>query len=205
MALRTIQTEELVHMYIRTGTDAIQRILLLLLGAGVAVGSCVTAAFPEWKIWNKWEFLQAIGTGFCSDSYGSTLLNLMSGTMLWFAVILLLGVSLVGYPTVYGVLLLRGIALGSVLVTLYQQQGAAGILTACVFVVPFALAVTFLYAAEICSAAACSAWLQRLAGGEWAEKPCTLKTAGIRLFLFAAGILLLCIVQAAMMQYCKVA
>ena len=63
-------------------------------------------------------------------------------SMLWLAILAILGLSVFGVPAAVLTLMLRGSAIGAILSELYHNNGFAGIMTVLLFIMPYVLVGT---------------------------------------------------------------
>lgn len=122
---------------------------VLTVLAGTAAGSVLEVLYPGWQLWQNAVFRQ--GIGIAGGSFG----GLAGCAFLGLAVLAVLGLSMLGAAGAYAVLLCRGMAVGAVLAELYAN-GFAGMLTAVLFVMPYAFGtvlVLLLAARETCRSA----------------------------------------------------
>jgi hypothetical protein len=122
--------------------------LFYLLGGiviiGVISGSVLAVLHPDWSLWENIVFRQGMGTYAASLPFWKMLTYNTCAALLWMMILAALGISMYGMPASSVVLLFRGMAIGALLSMLYVQQGIAGILTAVLFVVPYAISGTLL-------------------------------------------------------------
>ncbi len=173
-----------------TSKSAASPLLLLFILAGVIIGSIGCVTLPECALWENSLFRQGIGTDPAAYPFGFLLLRAVGIPLLWMLLALLIGMSLVGVPFSYALLLFRGMALGTVLAQLYLIQGVTGCLTALLFVMPYALAGIFLYATGMRESLRLSSGMFRFLCLDRGEKP------ELRLYLirYAVLLLFLCII-----------
>lgn len=131
--------------------------LFLPILAGCILGSVLFACSPLEEFWQNALFRQGMGTG--GTAFPNLLMELCIVPLLWLLCMAVSGTSWIGMPLVYGLLVSRGMALGTVLCRLYMLQGVAGFLTAFLFVMPYALCSTFVYLIGADKALQCTAVL----------------------------------------------
>ncbi len=168
-----------------TGNAGLMR-CLLLTAAGVIMGSVLYAAYPAASLWQNPLFRQGMGTDPAAHTLLRMLAELCAVPLFWLFCTAVCGVSLAGKPLAYGLLLLRGTALGALLCGVYSQQGAAGFLTAVLFIMPFALCSLLLFVVGIKEALRLSASLLRMLAGN-REETLSVRSYVVR-FLVLAGV-----------------
>lgn len=117
--------------------------LFLPILAGCVLGSVLFACSPLEEFWQNCIFRQGMGTGV--TDFQELLTELCAVPLLWLLCMAVSGTSWIGMPLVYGLLVCRGMALGTVLCRVYMLQGIAGLLTAVLFVMPYALCSLLIY------------------------------------------------------------
>lgn len=118
-------------------------LLLLLVLAGTAAGSVLSAVYPACPLWQNVLFRQGMGVFTDDGSFLAVLWQVAGVSLLWLTLYALSGISLAGALFAAGFLLLRGAALGVVLGELYRALGLAGLPGAVLFVMPYALITAF--------------------------------------------------------------
>ncbi|MBP0972491.1 MAG: hypothetical protein J5851_01135 [Oscillospiraceae bacterium] len=121
--------------------------------AGTVTGSILAMLYPAWPLWQNIAFRQGMGLE------SLRFLHLFGLASLALAVTAVSGLSVPGMAGAFGAVFCKGMALGAVLAGLYRNGGPGGLLTAMLFVMPFALGsiVLLLFAAR--EACACACWL----------------------------------------------
>ena len=159
---------------------------------GVAAGSILRMYCPAWDIWEELLFRQ--GLWVTDGSFGGLLFRCSAGVLFWTAVLAALGLSVVGTPAALAVMGLRGAAVGAVLAELYAGQGIRGVLAALLFVVPYALAETFLLLLAARETIRCTGQLRACLMGREDEP------FSARLYALRFGILLFLMTGVALVQ-----
>lgn len=175
-------------------------IMWLALFTGTAVGSVLWVLFPDTELWQTPLLRQGIGTEMAAFEMPAILWELCGVPLVWLIFMAVLGTSLCGRPAACMLLLLRGAAIGAVLCGIYHTQGAAGILTACLFVIPFALTGICLFLLAAREASRFSAALCACVLHDSAEKP-VIRPYLLRFLVLAGGLLLSGTVQNLWLQY----
>lgn len=119
--------------------------LFLPVLAGCILGSVLFARYAENAIWQSCLLRQGLGAEVAV--FPAMLGTICAVPLFWLLCTAVCGTSLAAAPLAYGLLCLRGMALGAVLCGVYIQQAAAGVLTALLFIMPYALCSTILFAA----------------------------------------------------------
>lgn len=161
----------------------------LSIFAGTVSGSVLNAAFPSVGVLHSSLFRQGMGTDMQASGVGIMMLELCCIPLFCLVCAAVLGTSLAGKPLGFGMLFLRGMALGTVLCELYLARGASGFLTALLFVMPFAAAGMFLFMLAAREMGRFSSALLRCVLGNGGDIP-ELRLYMLR-FLVLAGFLLL--------------
>lgn len=161
--------------------------LLLMLTAGVMLGSCLCAVFPGWQLWQSGVFRQGMGTAYPQVGFGMLFLQLLVFSGIWVAFLALSGISLAGYPISLGIFFFRGAAIGSLLEEIYRQQGILGVITILAFVLPHALAGTWILMNAAHEGIVFSRWLRGLVQGCTLGDACSLRAFAVRYLLLAAA------------------
>lgn len=117
-------------------------VLFLAVFAGVMLGSILRAFYPTWTIWENTTFLQGMGLDIISPH--GKIFHYILTPFFWLAVLGALGLSAVGLAGAPCVLFLRGTALGAILEVLYVSDGIKGVLTALLFIMPYAFSATII-------------------------------------------------------------
>ncbi|MDE5768237.1 MAG: hypothetical protein K2H82_02510, partial [Oscillospiraceae bacterium] len=117
---------------------------VVMIAAGVVLGSVLRALHPTWGIWEHPLFLQGIGLA-VSPEHGKLMYYVFT-PVCCLAVFAALGLSAVGIAGVPFLLILRGSAVGAVLELLYTTYGIRGIVTALLFIMPYVCVATLLMA-----------------------------------------------------------
>ena len=134
--------------------------LFALMAVCTAAGSVLAALYPGWAVWQMPLCRQ--GMGIVPD--GRLLCECMIYPLVYLGISALLGLSAWGEAG--GLLLaLRGMMLGGVLTGLYRTGGAAGVMTAVLFVVPYACAAGLVQAAGVCRAGENAGCMRRMLTG----------------------------------------
>ncbi len=176
-------------------------LLLVPVLLGTIGGSILSVLHSAWTIWDHCLFQQGMGLAAVSLPIGSMLLRCVLIPLLWLLFFAALGLSAAGAPAAMVLLVLRGAALGSELCKTYVSQGMAGILTAMVFVMPYAFLSTLLFvvaAREVLR----NSW--QIAGCVFrCSENCqlSLKLCGIRYLVLAAALLVLGLLQCCLLRY----
>ncbi|MBQ8927813.1 MAG: hypothetical protein IJ055_06025 [Oscillospiraceae bacterium] len=155
--------------------------LFALTAVCTAAGSVLAALYPDWHLWQGLLYRQ--GMGLLPD--GRLLTGVLMIPLVYLAVLFLLGLSAWGEAGVL-LLLLRGTVLGGVLTLLYRTGGAAGVLTAVLFVVPYACAAALVQSYATLTAGQSTRCVRRRLAGE--GEPPVLRAYALR-FAVCAGLL----------------
>lgn len=162
-------------------------VLLLMLTAGVVLGSCLCAVCPGWQLWQSGIFRQGMGTAYPQAGFGRLFLQLMGSSGIWLALLAFSGISLAGSPVGLGVFFLRGAALGAILEEIYRQQGVIGAVTILAFVLPHALIGTRILLTAVRESMAFSRWLRDLVGGCALENARSRRSFALRYLLLTGA------------------
>ncbi len=174
------------------------RWLYAIVLAGVVLGSVFYALKPNLDIWTWTLFRQDFGI---DAELAGTLSKLLVIPLLWMLGAALCGTSLIGTPLTAVMLAFRASALGVVLGELYYLQGAWGILTALLFVMPHAfltLLLSVLASREAMrfSASVCHTALQGR------EEVLSVRMYLIRFAVLAVLLSLFAVLQMLLLRYC---
>lgn len=169
-------------------------LLFVVVLAGTIAGSILSAFFPALPLWQNTLFRQGIGTAAAAFDPAYLLWDVCGVSLLWLAACGISGLSLAGIPFAMSILLVRGMALGAILSTLYRQQSVGGLLTAVVFVMPYVLLSTFALVLGVREALRFSLGLCRLTLEGAQENRISIRLYAIRyavlaVMLLAAGLL----------------
>ncbi len=177
------------------------RWLYAVVMAGVVLGSVLYALKPNLGVWTWALFRQGFGTTVAAAEFSGMLLELWVFPLLWMLGAAVCGTSLIGTPLTAIMLAFRAAALGVVLGELYYLQGAWGILTALLFVIPYAFFALFLSVlatreAMRFSASVCHIVLQGR------EEVLSVRMYLIRFAVIAVLLSLLALLQLILLRYC---
>ncbi len=125
--------------------DKLLRWFLIAILLGTLLGSVLYVLYPSHMIWQESLFRQGIGTAPAAFDFTEMFLAICIVSVVWTFLMAVLGTSLVGVPFIICLLVLRAAAIGAVLSELYCLQGSAGLLTAVLFVMPYAVFSMFVY------------------------------------------------------------
>ena len=120
-----------------------RKIFLLLtvsILTGALLGGVLEVLHPDWHIWENRIFRQ--GMGLSGLEFRQMLIQYTLDSMLWLAILAILGLSVFGVPAAVLTLMLRGSAIGAILAELYHNNGFAGIMTVLLFIMPYVLVGT---------------------------------------------------------------
>lgn len=177
------------------------RWLYAIVLAGVVLGSVFYALKPDLDIWTWTLFRQDFGISASDAGCRVALSKLLVVPLLWMLGAALCGTSLIGTPLTAVMLAFRASALGVVLGELYYLQGACGILTAFLFVMPHAfltLLLSVLASREAMrfSASVCHTALQGR------EEVLSVRMYLIRFAVLAMLLSLFALLQMLLLRYC---
>ncbi len=179
-----------------------QKILLYaMLSAvlvGTAVGSFARVLYPEWHIWDSCLIRQ--GMAEYAATFGTQLLSCCAGLLFWTGILTAAGLSVLGTPAAFAVMLFRGCAIGAALAELYWRAGWRGVPEGILFVLPFAVTGTgvLLLAARECIRSAGQLWTG-ITGKD--GESFSVLLYGIRFGVLLLGVLILALVQSGWMLY----
>ena len=161
---------------------------VVMIVAGIILGSVLRALHPAWGIWEHPLFLQGIGLA-VSPEHGKLIYYVLT-PVCCLAVQAILGLSAVGIAGVPVLLILRGSAVGAVLELLYTTDGIRGIVTALLFIMPYVCVATLLMALGAREAFGFSLQITGLVCEKAQEQKISVKLYSIRfvvLFALLAG------------------
>lgn len=115
-------------------------VFLTAVTAGEMAGGCLRMLLPRLDIWESRLFLH--GIGICGGDAGAVRCHILLFSLLWMTAFFVLGMMVAARVTSLLLLFLHGMALGSELAILYSGQVWTGLLTAILFVMPYALGQT---------------------------------------------------------------
>ncbi len=174
--------------------------LFFIVAAGILPGSLL-AANPEGTL--LLHPLLRQGMGLPSGGFLMQLGQTAGIALLWLLLYAMCGVSLAGVPLSAGMLLLRGMALGAVLTDVYLQRGVGGMLTAAVYVMPYAMVSTWLLLLGVREAMRLSVHLCRLLTGCDMGEQHSLRGYALRYGLLAVLLCAAGLLQSLLLQCCS--
>lgn len=178
--------------------DLLLYAMLAAVLVGTALGSFTRVLHPAWGIWDSWLIRQGMAEH--AAAFGEQLLTCCAGLLFWTGILAAAGLSVLGMPAAFAVMLFRGCAVGAVLAELYRQTGWRGVPEGILFVLPFAVTGTglLLLAARECSRSAGQLWTGIT--GKDGER-FSIVLYGIRFGVLLLGVLLLALVQSGWMLH----
>ncbi len=125
--------------------DKLLRWFLIAILLGTLFGSVLYVLYPSHMIWHEPLFRQGIGTAPAAFDFTEMFLAICVVSVFWTVLTAVLGTSLAAIPLTFCLLVMRAAAIGAVLSELYCMQGTTGLLTAVLFVMPYAVFSMFVY------------------------------------------------------------
>lgn len=166
--------------------------MLAALTAGETAGSILYVLFPAAAVWNNAFLAHGLGIlgGGCRDVCSGIALH----ALLWIGLFAAAGITVMSVSLAQLLVFLHGIMLGAKLAFLYRGQVVTGLVTALLFVMPFAVMQTALLLLAAREAMRSEHRLRRRFGRQSAGET-RMRTYTARFAVLAVGMLLLALMQ----------